>query len=182
MEHIQQVVEGSKTPTTGSGQTPHPRRFDRATYNQISGLDARLLELIDYDCRIRAKISRTGARYSIKPEAYFARILSVTRETISHRVCHLEDLGILDVTRRSPVRGIWQTNMYKIVSFVWWRLRKVLRGLRKRPYRVNQPSHLSIPKREKKPEKTEGGEPTAIKSTLMSLFQQIKAGQSLKEL
>jgi hypothetical protein len=126
---------------------PHPRKFDRATYNKISGLQARLLELLDYDCRQQAKKSPTGARYSLKPEAWFARCLSVSRETISINVCQLEDLGILEITRRAPVRGRWQTNMYKFRSWVWWRLAKALRSLRKTHHRVSQPSHLSLPKK-----------------------------------
>lgn len=131
---------------TDTSARSHPRRFDRDTYNQLTGLDARLLEAIDYDCRLTAARSPTRAKYSVKPEAYFAKILSVSRETISHHVTKLSKLGVLEVTHRNRVRGVWQTNMYRIRSWVWWRLAKLLRSLRSTPHRVKQPSHLSTPK------------------------------------
>jgi hypothetical protein len=164
---------------TADLKPPHPRRFDRATYNRISGLDARLLELIDYDCRQQAKKSPTGARYSIKPEAWFAKCLSVSRVTISHRICHLEDLGILDVTRRASVRGQWQTNLYKFVSFIWWRLRQTLKGLRRLSHRVKQPLHISVPMKGEETRKEEKGGPTAIKGTLTGLLALVMAGEKL---
>lgn len=147
----------------------HPRRFDQETYNQISGLDARLLEQIDFDCRQQAKRSRTGARYSTHSEAYYAKVLGVRRETISHHVCHLANLGILEITRRRKVRGVWQTNMYKIKSWIWWRLGRLLRGLRKRPDRVTQGSHKAVCKTEKEPEKPEN------RKSLSALTQKILA-------
>jgi hypothetical protein len=160
-------------------KAPHPRRFDRQTYNQISGLDARLLELIDFDSRQQAKKSPTGARYSLKPQAWLAKVLGVCRETVQNRIYHLEKLGILDVTRRDPKRGKWQTNMYKIVSFVWWRLRQALRDLRRPHKRAEKSPHLSTPMRGKETERREKGEPLAIKGILQDLFRRVRAGEKL---
>ena len=148
---------------------PHGRRFDTDTYNQISGLDARLLEAINYDCKREAKHRASGARYSTKSEAYFAKILGVCRETISHRICHLERLGILSVTRRRKVRGVWQTNLYKITSWVWWRLGKLLKGLRQSPSRVKQLPHKANPMRENKYQEEE------IKGPLRDFTKEILA-------
>lgn len=125
----------------------HPRRFDQSTYNQISGMDARLLEAIDYDARVNQKHRPTRAKYSDKPQAYFAKILGVCRETISDSVRKLEKLGILDITRRRRVRDRWQTNLYKIRSWIWWRLAKALRSLRSTPSHVTTTSHIATPKR-----------------------------------
>ncbi len=72
------------------------------------------------------------------------------RETISDAVRKLEKLGILDVTRRRKIHGVWQTNLYKIKSWIWWRLGKALRSLRTTPHRVTQVSHISNPMRENK--------------------------------
>jgi hypothetical protein len=146
------------TPATPPAESPHPRRFDQSTYNQLTSLDGRLLEAINFDSKMQARKSPTGARYSVKPEAYFAKILGVRRETISDHVVKLERLGILDVTRRKPIRRQWQTNLYKIRSWVWWRLGKLLRGLRKINQRVTDTAHLSNPmKGEEDQERIKGG-------------------------
>jgi hypothetical protein len=171
----------SMEPTTGTPAANHPRRFDRSTYNQLTGLDARFLELMDYDCRQQASKSPTGARYSVKPEAWFAQCLGVCRETISHVVTKLAHIGLLEITHRKPVRGIFQTNLYKIRSWVWWRLGKVLRSLRKVSHRVKEGSHLSNPMRVKKPEPRANGAPTAIKSTLGELFARVQRGEIISE-
>lgn len=135
----------------------HSRKFDQGTYNKITGLDARLLEQINFDCKARAKLSKTGARYSTKSEEYYAKILGVCRETISHHVQKLAKLGILDITRRRKVRGNWQTNLYRIVSWSWWRVGALLRSLKKQPNHVTQPPHKADPRREIKTPKEEKG-------------------------
>lgn len=167
--------------TTGPEAGTHPRRFDRATYNHLTGLDTRFLELLDYDCRQQAKKSPVGARYSIKPEAWFAKALDTCRETISHTVTKLSKLGILDVTHRNPVHGQWQTNLYRIRSWVWWKLGKLLRSLRQVHHRVKDPAHLSNPERVKSPADRREGAPSAIKSTLTELFAAIRRGEKLLE-
>ena len=126
----------------------HGRKFDQETYNQISGLDARFLELINFDAKMCQKFRVKGGRYTDKPEAYYAKILGVCRNTISDVVMKLEKLGILDVTRRRKIHGQWQTNIYRIKSWIWWRLGKMLRNLRKRPNRGTQTSHIANPMRE----------------------------------
>lgn len=151
-----------KTPFKADKPNPandHPRRFDQKTYNQISGLDARLLEAIQYDCKMQRQYRKTGAKYSVKSEAYFAKILNVCRETISDSVCKLEDLGILDITRRRKIHGNFQTNLYRIKGWIWWRLGKMLRGLRKRQSRVTQTSHKPNCRTEKETEEPIKGAP-----------------------
>jgi hypothetical protein len=157
----------------------HPRRFDRQTYNQLTGLDARFLELLNYDCLQQAKKSPVGARYSIKPEAWYAKALNTCRETISHVVTKLSRIGILEVTHRNAVHGQYQTNLYKIRSWVWWRLGKLLRSLRKVSHRVKETSHLTNPIRVKKPEPRGEGAPSAIKETLTGLLARVMAGEKL---
>jgi hypothetical protein len=150
----------------------HPRRFDRDTYNQITGLDARFLEAIQFDSRIQAKYSKTGARYSIKSEAYYAKVLGVCRETISNTVLKLERLGILDVTRRRPIRGMFQTNLYKIRSWIWWRLGKLLKGLRRTPHRAQQSPHKANPMRETRiPEEPKGSPLRAFTQEIMDRWK-----------
>ncbi len=181
MPDLPQLAATSNSPTTRSTKPHHPRRFDQATYNQLTALDGRLLEQIDYDSRCQAKKSPTGARYSVKPEAYFAKCLGVRRETISDHVRKLEQLGILDITRRPPKNGTWQTNLYKIISWVWWRLGKILRNLRGKKRRVTQSAHIPISMRERIPEERQKGAAPPIKGTLTALFLRIKAGEKIAD-
>lgn len=145
----------------------HPRKFDQETYNQLTGLDARLLEQINYDCKARAKASKTGARYSTKAEAYYAKILGCCRETISDHICKLKRLGILDVTRRRKVRGMWQTNMYRVRNWTWWRLGALLQSLHKTPSRETKVSHKADRRTDIRPEEDLSGAPVG------ALLQQI---------
>lgn len=147
----------------------HGRRFDSETYNQITGLDARFLEAINYDAKCSQKYRVHGGRYADKPEAYYAKILGVCRNTISDAVMKLEKLGILDVTRRRKIKGTWQTNLYRIKSWIWWRLGKMLRALRKRPSRGTQTSHIANPMREDKdPEEEKGGALSALTQEILA--------------
>lgn len=175
--------------TSITGPEANQHTFDKATYNQLTGLDARLLELIDYECRKTRKHSPSGASYCLKPQEWLATCLGVCRETISRHVSKLAALGILQVTHRRPVRGEYQTNLYKIRSYLWWGLGKVLRGLRSRrknpdelkaktenavksnPHSkqsVSQQSHIATV--ERKVTSDRAGIPTKIGQTLASIL------------
>jgi hypothetical protein len=160
-EYETAVSSGSPTkwsPDPHETKEIHPRKFDQQTLNQLTGTQLRLLEAIQYDARCTAKHSPTGAKYSVKPQAYFAKLLGVCRESISDAVQGLSKLGILEVTYRRKLKGMWQTNLMKIRSWVWWRFAKAIQTLRRAPHRVTQTSHISIPMREtiNQEEKTSG--------------------------
>lgn len=143
--------------------------FPQDIYNQLDGVDFRLLEEIDYLSRCQAKHGKTGARYCFPSEAYLAQKLSRCREVISRHVSKLSRLGVLSVIHRRKVRGHWQTNLYRIVSSVWWRIRKglgktisrdfsrvppahkrrakILADSSTNPHRVTFPSHIADPMR-----------------------------------
>lgn len=59
-----------------------------------------------------------GAAYAVPSEAWLAARVGVCRETVSHAICRLEVHGLLHVTRRRPVDGKWQTNLYRIAGSV----------------------------------------------------------------
>lgn len=159
--------------------SPHPRPFDQATYNKLDATDLRLLEHLNFLSRLQAKKSPTGARYCCPSERYLAANLSVSRETVSHHVSKLRRLGILDVTRRRQIRGIWRTNMYKIISWVWWRLRQATLRALNHPYHVKQSPHISIPREIINPKpQIEGAAPPLI-PTLSEMVAAILKGKSL---
>lgn len=151
----------------------HERRFDHATYNTITGVDARLLEQIRYDSSLTAKRSPTRAQYSFKPQAYYAKCLGVCRATVNRRIAKLRKSGILEITRRRKLKGHWQTNLTKIRSWVWWKLGKLLQGLRKLPDPCNKPvTHSRSYEEKRNPEGEKGG--SAI-SKLSDILASLKA-------
>jgi biotin operon repressor len=140
----------------------HERRFDQATYNTLTGLDARLLELIRYNSKYVQKKSHTRAEYSYQPQSYWAKKLGCCRATINRRIARLRKVGILEITRRRKLRGLWQTNLTKIRNWVWWRLGKLLQELRKRPDPCNKHVTHKKPYEEKENQKTSEGGPLAV--------------------
>lgn len=136
--------------TLENAQTTHPRRFDlQDTLNKLDGYDLRLLEEINYLSKQQGKKSKTGARYCCPGEAYLGNKIGLARENVSRHITKLSHLGILEVTHRSPIRDKFRTNLYKIRSWIWWRLGKILRSLRSLPNRVTPTSHKLIPMRDK---------------------------------
>ena len=128
---------------------PHPVRFSAEdTLRQLDGYDIRILEEINFLSTCQAKKSPIGARYCCPGEAYLGAKIGLARENVSRHISKLGNLGILEVTHRAPIRGHWRTNLYKIRSWIFWRLGKILRKLRFTPPRVTLPSHKQFPKRE----------------------------------
>lgn len=139
-------------------QNRHERRFDQATYNTITGLDARLLEQIRFNSKFVQARSPTRSEYSYQPQSYWAKKLGCCRATINRRIGKLRKSGILEITRRRKSRGRWQTNLTKIRSWVWWRLGKLLQGLRKSPQPCNKPvTHIRPYEGKREPENEKGG-------------------------
>lgn len=117
----------------------------QSTLNHLSGLDYRIIEQIDFLSRLQAKKSPTGARYCNPGQAWLARTLGRSRQTINVRIRRLYHLGILSVTHRRKVEGRWQTNLYKIVQYTGWgwaRVHNLLTTLRNR---VKKARHIASP-------------------------------------
>ena len=168
-------------PQTTTPSTPHPRQFDEETYRQLDGYDIRLLEEIEFLSKLQAKKSITGAKYCCPSEIYLSKKVGIARENISRHISKLSRLGILAITHRRKLRGNWQTNMYRIVSWVWWRLRQATQTLRSLPSRVTQPSHKAISVREnEEPSRIEGSS-SSIKGILTNLLARMRAGETLSE-
>lgn len=117
----------------------------QGTMNYLSGLDYRVLEQIDFLSKLQARKSPTGARYCNPGQAWLAKTLGRSRQTINVRVRKLYHLGILSITHRRKKQGHWQTNLYKIVQYTGWgwaRVHNLLTTLRNR---VKKAGHIAPP-------------------------------------
>ena len=65
-------------------------------------------------CRCTSKKIPSRAMYSCVGQKWLARRVGVTREWISKCVSKLSRLGILRITHRRRVAGIWRTNLYRV--------------------------------------------------------------------
>lgn len=177
------------------------QRFPHDVVRKLNGTDIKLLEIINYRSNLRAKASPSRAKYCIDAQAYFAKCLGVRRETISRAVTRLANLGILDVTHRRKIRGQWQTCLYRIRNWQWWRFGRMIRvihqagrlayGLTKgeqrspigsplrAPHRVSADSHKAIQQGEDKHKVPPEPRATVPPGTLMSLFKRVLAGERL---
>ncbi len=63
--------------------------------------------------------SKTGAIYSVASQKYLARAVGVHRVTVARIVSMLRSQGLLNITRRRPVKGQWTTNLCRIGKLVW---------------------------------------------------------------
>ena len=109
--------------------------FRSAEYNHVTGTGFRVLELVDYLCKQQRK--RTGALYCTPSQEYMAERLGVVKETISRTVSDLVRLGFLVVQPRRCVAGKWKTNMYRLAS---WEFRPVARMVRAMFTRKKKPT------------------------------------------
>ncbi len=57
-----------------------------------------------------------------------------------HRTSKLVKLGVLEKRQRRPIRGIWQTCLYKLKSWAAWALAGIAGALRK----LSNPSHRTV--------------------------------------
>lgn len=96
--------------------------FRSREYQALTGTGFRVLELIDFLCRQQRK--RTGALYCTPSQEWIGGRLGVVKETVSRTITQLERLGFLVVQPRRCVNGKWRTNMYKLAS---WEFRPVAR-------------------------------------------------------
>ncbi len=125
------------------GQTFN-RPFPEDIWRQLSGVDLKLLDEIAFLSRKRAERSRSGALYCAPGRKYLARKIGVAVSTISRHVSKLKRLGLLTALQRRPIGGIWQSNMYKINSWLGWRLAGIRDMVRKIGSRVAKKAHIAL--------------------------------------
>ena len=99
---------------------PPKQSFDRTTWNQLSSLDIRILDELAFLSRSTATRSATGARYCYPSRPWLAQRLACSVETITRHTSKLARLGLLAKLQRRPVRGTWQTNLYRLIHPMAW--------------------------------------------------------------
>lgn len=111
-------------------------QFPQEIYQKLDGIDLKLLDELAFLCRQQKK--KTGSAYCCPGRRYLAGKLGVDVGTISRHTTKLLELGILDKRQRRPVRGIWQTCLYRLRSWQAWALGRVAGLIRKvgNPHRV----------------------------------------------
>jgi len=87
---------------------------------QLNTTDIRCMELLR-DMIIRhGKKNPSKKEYACPGQEWLSQRLDRCRQSISESVQKLSRLGILRVTQRRPVRGMWSTNLYRLG---YWPLR-----------------------------------------------------------
>lgn len=96
--------------------------------------------------------------------------------TISRHTTKLVRLGILDKRQRRPVRGIWQTCLYKLVSWGAWALAGIAGAVRKKrskSHRVRPPARIASVQTEIVPQE---GQPPRKNDLVASILKHGKTG------
>jgi Helix-turn-helix domain len=117
--------------------------FPTDIYRQLLGTDFRLLDELTFLAKQQQK--KSGAAYCMPGRKYLAEKLSCSIRTISRSIARLRRLGILDAIQRRPVRGLWQTNLYKIRHWLGWRIGQLGQLLRKPTHRGTPMAHIASP-------------------------------------
>jgi len=128
--------------------TLHPptlprQQFPRSIWNQLTGLDSRLLDELAYLSRLTAKRSPKRASYCTPGRAWLAKRLECSETTISRRTSHLRNLGILQKLQRRPISGHWQTCLYALVHPIAWQAARLRALVSKTAHRVSRMTHLA---------------------------------------
>lgn len=89
------------------------------TLKEMNATDCRLYELLyDMITRRRNKHGSHGG-YIMPSEAWLAQRLGRCRQAISESVSKLKHIGLVWVVQRRPIKGKWQTNLYRLMKTVF---------------------------------------------------------------
>ncbi len=91
---------------------------------RLAWSDVRVFEELTYLCRLRKK--KGLVPYVIPSRKYLARKTGYCVTTVSRSTSRLVARGLLRKVQRRPIRGIYQTCLYKPVPRKFWRLAATL--------------------------------------------------------
>lgn len=103
--------------------------FPHETYKKLDGIDFRILNEIAFLSKQQKR--RTGSAYCCPGREYLAGKVGCDVGTISRHTSKLVSLGILEKRQRRPIRGMWQTCLYKLQGWAAWALAGIAGQLRK---------------------------------------------------
>lgn len=95
-------------------------------------------------CHFRARSSPTGSAYAWPSQEYIASITGLSREWVSKSISSLAAKGLILVTHRRKVKGVWQTNLYRIGAVLWASIKKLTHCISSILHHVNSTSHIVL--------------------------------------
>lgn len=101
----------------------------------------RILERTMFLAFLHGTNSENGAIYSRPGQTDIAEYAGVHRVTVSRNASRLKSRGILKITQRRPVNGQYQTNLYRLGSWLWIIAGNVIRRFIRTFNRVTLPLH-----------------------------------------
>lgn len=143
------TLERKATTSVGRAVAVVAHTFPQGIYQQLDGIDFRILNEIAFLSKQQKK--RTGSAYCCPGRKYLAAKVGCDIGTISRHTSKLVSLGILEKRQRRPIRGVWQTCLYKLVSWAAWALAGIagaLRQLNTTAHRVRLHAHIASEKTE----------------------------------
>jgi hypothetical protein len=118
--------------------------FPQEIYKKLDGIDFRILNEVSFLSKLQKK--RTGSAYCCPGREYLAEKVGCDVGTISRHTSKLVTLGVLEKRQRRPIRGIWQTCLYKLRGWGSWALAGMAGQLRKignKAHRVRRTPHIA---------------------------------------
>ena len=95
-------------------------------------------------CHFRAKSSPTGSAYAWPSQEYIASKVNRSREWVSKSISSLAEKGLVLVTHRRKVKGVWQTNLYRVGAVLWASIKKLTHCISSLLHHVNSGSHIVL--------------------------------------
>lgn len=111
----------------------------------LSGNALNVLDEILFIMRKAAHGQGKKLAYAVCGEEYLARKTGLSRVHVSRCIGRLKRLGLLWVTRRRQVKGVWQTNLYRLGKVLYGIFMGLLRQEKKRlkPAPIHHVTRLS---------------------------------------
>lgn len=154
-----------KATPSAEGAVAVAHTFPEETYRQLDGIDYRILNEIAFLSKLQKK--RTGSSYCCPGREYLAAKVGCDVGTVSRHTSKLVILGILEKRQRRPIRGIWQTCLYRLKGWASWALAAIagqLRKIRSNSHRVRPHARIASVRTEIIPPEV----PPPIKNTLVA--------------
>jgi hypothetical protein len=115
--------------------------LDRNTLTQLNATCQLVLQLINSLCKTTQTKSPSKAFYCFPSEDWLARRIGKSRVQVSRSVSRLKMLGLISITYRRKVRGIYQTNLYRLGRALLFALNKAKALKNGLSYRVTSMLH-----------------------------------------
>ena len=160
MKGIADLDTASQDPQDQTDQTSTRRTFPEDIWRQLDGIDLKILDWLCYLSKKQGERSPGGAKYCFPGRKFLAGKIGVSVWTISRHISKLKRLGILSAYQRRPKGGRWQTNLYRVINWLGWRIGQILSKFRSNKNGVRLNQHIASQERNSSPQR--GGPPQKL--------------------